>query len=145
LKQHKDTRRIVELLSDEKKKLLDAVKPGTWAGARMMLIPALFIYTGMRVSELDSIAIEGIDYQQSRIKTHGKGDKYRCVPIGPDTAKVINRWINCPTTIRITHLRIAQHIAHRVSPGRSTWQWLSSQTGAVRLCGRNAQCNNILL
>jgi site-specific recombinase XerC len=86
----------------------------------------------MRVSELDSIAIEGIDYQQSRIKTHGKGDKYRCVPIGPDTAKVINRWINCPTTMRITHLRIAQHIAHRVSPGGSTWQRLFSQTGTVR-------------
>ena len=34
----------------------------------MMLIPALFIDTGMRVSELDGIAIEGIDNQQGRIK-----------------------------------------------------------------------------
>jgi hypothetical protein len=36
-------------------------------------------------------------------------------------------------------LRVAQHFAHRVSPGRSTWQRLVSQTGTVRQCGRNAR------
>jgi site-specific recombinase XerD len=95
LRQHKDTKRIVEVLSDEeKKRLIDAVKPDTWVGARMMVILALLIDTGMRVSELAGIEIEDIDYRQSRIKLHGKGDKYRFVPIGPDTIKCINRWLS---------------------------------------------------
>lgn len=95
LRQHKDTKRVVEVLSDEeKKRLLDAVKPDTWVGARMMVILALLIDTGMRVSELAGIQIEDIDYKQSRIKLHGKGDKYRFVPIGPDTVKCINRWLS---------------------------------------------------
>lgn len=95
IRQHKDTKRIVEVLSDEeKKRLIDAVKPDTWVGARMMVILALLIDTGMRVSELAGIQIEDIDYKQSRIKLHGKGDKYRFVPIGPDTIKCINRWLS---------------------------------------------------
>lgn len=95
IRQHKDTKRVVEVLSDEeKKRLIDAVKPDTWVGARMMVILALLIDTGMRVSELAGIQIEDIDYKQSRIKLHGKGDKYRFVPIGPDTIKCINRWLS---------------------------------------------------
>jgi site-specific recombinase XerD len=84
IKQHKDTKRVVEVLFDgEKKRLIGAVKPDTWVGARMMVIVALLIDTGMRVSELAGIQIEDIDYKQRRIKLHGKGDKYRFVPIGP--------------------------------------------------------------
>ena len=84
-----DTKRVVEVLTDEeKKRLIDAVKPDTWVGARMMVILALLIDTGIRVSELAGIGLDDIDYKQSRIKLHGKGDKYRFVPIGPDTISI---------------------------------------------------------
>jgi site-specific recombinase XerD len=91
LRQHKkDTKRVVEVLTDEEKKcVIDSVQPDRWVGARMVVILALVMDSGMRVSELAAIGLNDIDYMQSRVKLHGKGYKYRFVPIGPDT---ISTW-----------------------------------------------------
>ena len=93
--QQREPRRVVEVLSDEEKnRLIDATKPDTMLGCRMLVILALLIDTGMRVSELAGIKLEDVDFKQSRILVTGKGGKQRFVPIGPNTVKVLIRWIN---------------------------------------------------
>jgi site-specific recombinase XerD len=53
LRQHRDTKRIVDVLTDkEKERPIVALEPDIWLGARLLVIMALLIDTGMRVSEL---------------------------------------------------------------------------------------------
>jgi integrase/recombinase XerC len=49
-----------------------------------------FYSTGMRVSEMEGLNIEDIDFKSQMIKVFGKGSKERIVPVGKRAVNAIN-------------------------------------------------------
>lgn len=60
---------------------------------RDRLIVRLIYATGVRVSELCSISIEDIDFEDHTIRVRGKGDKIRTVFIDDETLEEVGRFI----------------------------------------------------
>ena len=60
---------------------------------RDRLIVRLIYATGVRVSELCSISIEDIDFEDHTIRVRGKGDKIRTVFVDDETLEEIERFI----------------------------------------------------
>jgi integrase/recombinase XerC/integrase/recombinase XerD len=60
---------------------------------RDRLIVRLIYATGVRVSELCSINIEDIDFEEHTIRVRGKGDKIRTVFVDDETLEEIERFI----------------------------------------------------
>ncbi len=60
---------------------------------RDRLIVRLIYATGVRVSELCSISIEDIDFEDHTIRVRGKGDKIRTVFVDDETLEEIGRFI----------------------------------------------------
>jgi integrase/recombinase XerC len=54
----------------------------------------------MRASELSSIEISDIDFDQRLIKILGKGNKERIVPIGRQAMKVVKRYLEATEGVR---------------------------------------------
>jgi len=52
------------------------------------LILDFFFYTGLRVSEL--VNIKHLDYQNGILKVHGKGNKFRFIPVPDLLVKYFN-------------------------------------------------------
>lgn len=63
-------------------KLLSAPDLRDWIGIRDKAALELMYATGMRVSELVELTMEGLNLDVGYIKCRGKGDKERIVPIG---------------------------------------------------------------
>ena len=84
-----------DLLSSEEVRRLFAVPDlGTPSGFRDRCILELFWCTGMRISELLSLVVEDIDFEQSFVKIrHGKGDKPRVVPLGASVTEWLLEYI----------------------------------------------------
>lgn len=80
--------------------LLAAPDPTTLQGQRDRAILATLLYHGLRRAELSALTVG--DVQQRRgvahLRIHGKGDKWRYVPLHPGTARLI-----------YTYLRAAGH------------------------------------
>ena len=55
---------------------------------RDSLILDFFFYTGLRVSEL--VNIKHLDYQNGILKVHGKGNKFRFIPVPDLLVKYFN-------------------------------------------------------
>lgn len=79
------------LTSQEVERLLQMPLPNTWLGARDTAILEVLYSTGLRVSELCSLALYDVDDQFIRIK--GKGGKERIVPIGKKAIKAIDAYL----------------------------------------------------
>lgn len=73
--------------------LLDSMKTDTWLEKRNLAMFETFYSTGMRVSEIQSLDMENIDFETQMIRVLGKGSKERVVPIG-------NRALNTIKTYR---------------------------------------------
>jgi integrase/recombinase XerC len=62
--------------------LLDSIKTDTWLDKRNLAMFETFYSTGMRVSEMEGLNIQDIDFKSQMIKVSGKGSKERIVPVG---------------------------------------------------------------
>lgn len=62
--------------------LLDSIKTETWFDRRNLAMFETFYSTGMRVSEMEGLDMEDIDFKNQMIKVLGKGSKERVVPVG---------------------------------------------------------------
>ena len=62
--------------------LLDSIKTDTWLDKRNLAMFETFYSTGMRVSEMEGLNMEDIDFKRQMIKVFGKGSKERIVPVG---------------------------------------------------------------
>ncbi|MEJ6950564.1 tyrosine-type recombinase/integrase [Natronospora cellulosivora (SeqCode)] len=60
---------------------------------RDIAIIKLFLYAGLRVSELVNLNIENIDFEYKLVKFYGKGNKERILPLHEDILKAINIYI----------------------------------------------------
>lgn len=75
--------------------LLHSVDASTRQGLRHLALLALLYDSGCRVQELIELNVS--DFQDGaccRIYVHGKGDKYRHIPLLKETGKVIRRYID---------------------------------------------------
>ncbi len=82
--------------------LINAIDLGSKQGERNRAILETLYGCGLRVSELTSLKISDLYFDEGFIKVTGKGDKQRLVPIGPTTEKYI--------TIYRKEIRVHQEI-----------------------------------
>jgi site-specific recombinase XerD len=74
--------------------ILAAPDTGTWTGQRDHIMLATLYNTGARVSELIDMRVSDLVLgPTSWVRIHGKGRKERSVPLWPDTAKDLKRWL----------------------------------------------------
>ncbi|PZO34636.1 MAG: site-specific tyrosine recombinase XerD [Flavobacteriaceae bacterium] len=96
-------RKLPDTLStDEIDKIIVAIELNTDQGERNRAMLETLYGCGLRVSELISLRISDLFFEEGFIKVKGKGDKQRFVPIGNLTQKYIDIY---KTTVR-SHLDI---------------------------------------
>ncbi|MCP4672054.1 MAG: tyrosine recombinase XerC [Desulfobacula sp.] len=75
--------------------LLDSIKAKTLLDKRNLAMFETFYSTGMRVSEMEGLNIEDIDFKRQMIKVFGKGSKERIVPVGKRALTAIKNYRVC--------------------------------------------------
>ncbi len=76
-------------------KLLDSIKTDTLLDKRNLAMFETFYSTGMRVSEMEGLNMENIDFKRQMIKVFGKGSKERIVPVGKRALTAIRNYRRC--------------------------------------------------
>jgi len=79
---------------DDLFRLLDSIKTETLLDKRNLAMFETFYSTGMRVSEMEGLNIEDIDFKKQMIKVFGKGSKERIVPVGKRALTAIKNYRN---------------------------------------------------
>lgn len=74
-------------------KLLAAPNIRDWIGMRDRAALELMYATGMRVSEIADLSMEGLNTDVGFIKCRGKGDKERIVPMGKSAKEALMRYL----------------------------------------------------
>jgi len=74
-------------------KILEEKEENGWLSKRNKAIFELLYATGLRVSELSSLAIDDIDLVQRVLRVKGKGGKERVVPFGKKAQEAIKEYL----------------------------------------------------
>ena len=77
---------------DDLFRLLNSIKSKTWFDKRNLAMFETFYSTGMRVSEMEGLNMEDIDFKSQMIRVFGKGSKERIVPVGKRALKAITNY-----------------------------------------------------
>jgi len=77
---------------DDLFRLLDSIKKETWMEKRNYAMFETFYSTGMRVSEIEGLNMDDIDFKNQMIKVFGKGSKERMVPVGDRALEAIDNY-----------------------------------------------------
>jgi len=94
LKLPKTPKKIISTFSQEQiQQMLGSIDRTTKRGFRDVTIVLLFLDTGIRLSELADLQIDGIDFLRSCLIVNGKGDKERIVPFGSQVRRYLRRYI----------------------------------------------------
>ena len=80
------------LTLDEVDQLLGAPDPETPLGSRNLAMLQLLYATGLRVSELIKVKLADLDTETGVVRTVGKGEKTRLVPVGREAIGAIDRY-----------------------------------------------------
>jgi integrase/recombinase XerD len=83
----------VVLSLEEVEALLDAPRPDSPHGVRDVAMLALLYATGLRVSELVSLPVEGVRLDAGFLVARGKGNKERLVPIGSRALAAVRTYL----------------------------------------------------
>lgn len=81
------------LTLDEVELLLEAPDPDTPLGSRDAAMLQLLYATGLRVSELVQVKTSELDAKMGIVRTLGKGDKVRLVPVGRSALEAIDDYV----------------------------------------------------
>ncbi len=85
---------IPEFLSlSEVEALLNAFKGRSPLELRNRALLELLYASGLRVSELTGLRLDGIDFEQGVLRVLGKGSRERMVPFGKSSARSISRYL----------------------------------------------------
>jgi integrase/recombinase XerD len=91
----KTGRKLPDTLSTEEiDALIGAIDLSTIEGERNKAMLETLYSCGLRVSELISLKISDLFFEEGFIKINGKGNKQRFVPIGKTTIKCITTYVN---------------------------------------------------
>ncbi|CAN5318846.1 site-specific tyrosine recombinase XerD [soil metagenome] len=86
---------LPETMSKEQvAKLLESVTDTDPLGQRDLAILELLYASGLRVSELCNVRLEGINLDDGFIRVTGKGNKTRLVPVGARACEAIRKYID---------------------------------------------------
>lgn len=67
-------------------------EPQTW---RNLALLTVFIYGGLRVSELTSLRLEDVRWDEGALEVlHGKGNKQRLVPLPPPALEILREYVH---------------------------------------------------
>ncbi|RZU52664.1 site-specific recombinase XerD [Krasilnikovia cinnamomea] len=80
------------LRDDDLRTLLDACKGSSFENRRDLAIIRFMIDTGVRVSELTSMTVDGVDFTHDCAHVLGKGRRGRAVPFGQKTGDSLSRY-----------------------------------------------------
>ena len=75
--------------------LLNSINAETLLDKRNLAMFETFYSTGMRVSEMEGLNMEDIDFKKQMIKVFGKGSKERIVPVGKRALTAIKNYRRC--------------------------------------------------
>jgi integrase/recombinase XerD len=78
---------------EEIQKLIDAPDGSRPAGLRDRAMVELLYATGLRVSELCKAGISDLDGNMGLLRTTGKGNKQRLVPVGKEAIRAVNDYL----------------------------------------------------
>ncbi len=81
------------LNTEEIDRIIRAADPAGPTGLRDRAMLELLYATGLRVSELCSLPIGGINLEMGVLRTTGKGNKQRLVPIGKTAIKAVEEYL----------------------------------------------------
>jgi integrase/recombinase XerD len=81
------------LNTEEINRIIQATDPSLSTGIRDRAMLELLYATGLRVSELCSLPIGGINLEMGVLRTTGKGNKQRLVPIGKVAIKAVEEYL----------------------------------------------------
>ena len=73
----------------------DSPYPEGPKGFRDRLVISLFLFTGLRVSELAGLMLKDVDLNNKTLRVLGKGRKERIIPIHPELQALLNHYITC--------------------------------------------------
>ncbi len=82
------------LSREEIQKMLDIANKSDKSSQRDTLMLEILYAAGLRVSELITLKLQNFDFESSLLKTHGKGDKDRFVPIHQKANSNLQLFIN---------------------------------------------------
>lgn len=74
--------------------LLSSEFRNSFIGVRDAAMLDLYYGCGLRLSELVDIDIKDIQFKERLIRVHGKGGKFRIVPLGPKTGETLKRYLD---------------------------------------------------
>ena len=74
-------------------RLLESVSGADPLGLRDRAMLELLYASGLRISELCSVRLEGLDLAEGMIRVTGKGNKTRLVPVGSEARGAIGRYL----------------------------------------------------
>ena len=80
--------------------LLAAPDRSTWSGRRDHALILLAVQTGLRLSELTSLAPQDLQLSAgAHVRVFGKGRKERCTPLSKNTRAVLAAWLREPAKV----------------------------------------------
>jgi len=95
LKIPKVPRKVIATFTPEQlKKMISRLDLNKARTFRDYTIILLLLDTGIRLSELANLRVEGVDFKQSYLLVSGKGSKERIVPIGTQVRRLLWRYIS---------------------------------------------------
>jgi len=86
------------LSPDEAGQLLGGAAEGAMA-ARDKAMFELFYSSGLRLSELTGLVLDGIDFADGTVRVTGKGNKTRVVPVGRLAVEALRQWLTQRTPL----------------------------------------------
>lgn len=85
-------RRLPVFLSEREARTLLEIPSGKWA-ARNRAIFTVFLYCGLRVSELCNLDLVDVDLEDGILRVIGKGDKERIVPLANEVKQALEQYL----------------------------------------------------
>lgn len=102
LESPKQPQHLPEVLSTaEVDIILNSIDLTKWEGQRNKAIIEVLFSCGLRVSELTSLKISNLYFQEQYVRIMGKGSKERLVPISPRAIEELNYWFLDRSQIKI--------------------------------------------
>ena len=89
----RSARKLPHALSPDEAARLMEVADTTTLAVRDKAILELFYSSGLRLSELTGLDVDGVDTRDASVRVTGKGNKTRIVPVGSHALAAIGAWL----------------------------------------------------
>ncbi|MBP8952097.1 MAG: tyrosine-type recombinase/integrase [Armatimonadetes bacterium] len=124
------------LRADELREILDAAQrhPVASVAFRDYAIMAVMIYTGIRKAELIGLRLADVDLVDGLLRVHGKGGKWRVVPLADEAAQAVSDWLEFRRTDCRHDYLFTTTRGNRIHPSRMQriWSSILKRSGITR-------------